>query len=31
MPETATPTREVIGRYMVVEIAPAQPESGKTP
>ena len=30
MPETATPTREDLGRYMVVELAPAQPESGKT-
>jgi len=30
MPETATPTREELGRYMVAELAPAQPESGKT-
>ena len=30
MAETATPTREDLGRYMVAELAPAQPESGKT-
>ena len=30
MPETTSPTREYLGHYMVVELAPAQPESGKT-
>ena len=30
MPGTTAPTREDLGRYMVVELAPAQPESGKT-
>ena len=30
MAETTTPTRETLGRYMVVELAPAQPPSGKT-
>jgi len=29
MAEPTTPTRETLGRYMVVELAPVQPPSGK--